>query len=117
MINCSINTLKISINLKKLNVLLFSRMLLYAFLFLSGLNSQTSGVLYPYSTQATNRPNRHELIFLFGGRGGGGIREVSLKNSPIVIFYESVPIQIRCRYEFSGESAQFGWYRAIIHYD
>ena len=28
----------------------------------------------PYSTQATNRPNRHELIFfLFGG-----IREVSL---------------------------------------
>ena len=32
---------------------------------------------YPYSTQATNRPNRHELIFfLFGG--GGGIREVSL---------------------------------------
>ena len=32
--------------------------------------------LYPYSTQATNRPNRHELIFyLFGG-----IREVSLKN-------------------------------------
>ena len=34
--------------------------------------------LYPYSTQATNRPNRHELIFyLFGG-----IREVSLKNIP-----------------------------------
>ena len=30
--------------------------------------------LYPYFTQATNRPNRHELIFfLFGG-----IREVSL---------------------------------------
>ena len=34
-------------------------------------------ILYPYSTQATNRPNRHELIFfLFGG--DGGIREVSL---------------------------------------
>ena len=32
-----------------------------------------SAVLYPYSTQATNRPNRHEFIFfLFGG-----IREVS----------------------------------------
>ena len=31
-------------------------------------------MLYPYSTQATNRPNRHELIFLFFG----GIREVSL---------------------------------------
>ena len=31
-------------------------------------------LLYPYSTQATNRPNRHELIFfLFGG-----IRKVSL---------------------------------------
>ena len=31
-------------------------------------------VLYPYSTQATNRPNRRELtFFLFGG-----IREVSL---------------------------------------
>ena len=30
---------------------------------------------YPYSTQATNHPNRHELIFfLFGG-----IREVSFK--------------------------------------
>ena len=34
--------------------------------------------LYPYSTQATNRANRHELIFLLIG-GGGGIREVSLK--------------------------------------
>ena len=32
-------------------------------------------ILYPYSTQAKNRPNRHELIFyLFGGIG-----EVSLK--------------------------------------
>ena len=31
--------------------------------------------VYPYSTQATNRPNRHELIsYLYGG-----IREVSLK--------------------------------------
>ena len=37
--------------------------------------------------------------------------------SPIVMFYESVPIQIRCRYEYSGESAQFGWNRARIHYD
>ena len=35
--------------------------------------------LYPYSTQATNRPNQHELIFLLGGGGvGGGIRDVSL---------------------------------------
>ena len=31
--------------------------------------------LYPYSTQATNRPNCHELIFYWFG----GIREVSLK--------------------------------------
>ena len=75
--------------------------------------------LYPYSTQATNRPNRHELVYSYsGGGGGGGIREVSLnKISPIVMFYESVPIQIRCRYEYSGESAQFGWNRARIHYD
>ena len=68
---------------------------------------------YPYSIQATNRPNRHELIFyLFGG-----IREVSLFFSPIVMFYESFPTQIRFRYEYSGESAQFGWNRAKIHYD
>ena len=47
-------------------------------------------VLYPYSTQATNR---HKLIFLIwggGGGGGGGIREVSFKKIPIVIFYKSV---------------------------
>ena len=37
--------------------------------------------------------------------------------SPIVMSYESVPIQIRCRYEYSGESAQFGWNRTRIHYD
>ena len=37
--------------------------------------------------------------------------------SPIVIFYESVPIQIRFRYEYSGESAQFGWNRARIRFD
>ena len=51
-------------------------------------------ILYPYSTQATNRRNRQELIFfLFGG-----IREVSLIFfSPIVMSYESFPIQIRCR--------------------
>ena len=38
-------------------------------------------MLYPYSTQATNRPNRHELFFFLfggGGGGGGGIRKVSL---------------------------------------
>ena len=34
---------------------------------------QGSVACYPYSTQATNRQNRHELIFfLFGGVGGGG---------------------------------------------
>ena len=50
-------------------------------------------------------------------RGGGGIREGSLNFfSPIVMFYESVPIQIRCRYEYSGESAKFGWNRGRIHY-
>ena len=37
--------------------------------------------------------------------------------SPIVMFYESVPIQIRFCYEYSGESAQFGWNCARIHYD
>ena len=37
--------------------------------------------------------------------------------SPIVMFYESVSIQIRFRYEYTGESAQFGWNRARIHYD
>ena len=37
--------------------------------------------------------------------------------SPIVMFYESVSIQIRCLYEYSGESAQFGWNRARIHFD
>ena len=61
-------------------------------------DAQTSAQtrLYPYSTQATNRANRHELIFI------GGIREVLLKKkSPI----DSVPIQIRFRYECSGESA------------
>ena len=26
--------------------------------------------------------------------------------SPIVMFYKSVQIQIRCRYEYSGESAE-----------
>ena len=37
--------------------------------------------------------------------------------SPIVMSYESFPIKIGCRYEYSGESAQFGWNRARIHYD
>ena len=68
--------------------------------------------LYPYSTQATNRLNRHKLIFYLFGQ----ICEVSFF-SPIVMFYVSVPIQIPCRYEYSGESAQFGWNRARIHYD
>ena len=46
------------------------------------------------------------------------VREVSLIFiSPIVMFYESVPIQIRFRYEYSGELAQFGWNLARIHYD
>ena len=36
---------------------------------------------------------------------GGRIRE------------ESVLIQIRCRHEYSGGSAQFGWNRARDHYD
>ena len=67
-------------------------------------NNRIPTDLYPYSTQTTNRPNRHELIFfLFGG-----IREVSLFFSPIVMSYESFPIQIRCHYEYSGKSAQFG---------
>ena len=50
-------------------------------------------------------------------RGGGDSWGFIIFVSPIVMFYESVPIQIRCRYEYSGESAQFGWNRARIHYD
>ena len=68
--------------------------------------------LYLYSTQATNRPNRRELIFLYSGDLWGFIKFCS----PIVIFYKSVPIQIRGRYEYLGESAPFGWNRAKIHY-
>ena len=37
--------------------------------------------------------------------------------SPIVMSYESFPIQIGCRYEYSEESAQFGLNRTRIHYD
>ena len=59
------------------------------------------------------------ICFRFGGGGGGGgdSRCFIKKNSPNVMLYESVPIQIRCRYEYSGESAQFGWNRARMHYD
>ena len=39
------------------------------------------------------------------------------KNSPIVMVYESVPIQIGFRHEYSGESAEFGWNRTRIHYE
>ena len=61
---------------------------------------------------------RIDFFLIRGGGGGGrGIREVSLFFSPIVMSYESFPIQIRCRYEYSGQSAQFGWNRARIHYD
>ena len=77
------------------------------------IRNRLCSTLYPYSTQAMNCPNLHELIFfLFGG-----IREVSFFFSPIVMSYESFLIQIRCRYEYSGESAQFGWNRARMHYD
>ena len=65
-------------------------------------------LLYPYSTQATNRANRHELIFI----DSGGFVWFLNFFSPIVMFFETVPMQIRCRYEYSGESAQFGWNRA-----
>ena len=52
---------------------------------------------------------RIDFLLIRGGGGGGGVREVSYKkNSPIVIVYESVPIQIGFRHEYSGESAQFG---------
>ena len=52
-----------------------SRLLERAIINVQALGGRTKlSVLYPYSTQATNRPNRHELVFfLFGG-----IREVSL---------------------------------------
>ena len=52
-----------------------------------------------------------------GGGGGGGFVRFHYFFYPIVMSYESFPIQIRCRYEYSGESAQFGWNRAIIIYD
>ena len=51
-------------------------------------------------------------FFLFGG-----ICEVSFIFFSNRDVHESVPIQIRCRYEYSGESAQFGWNCARIHYD
>ena len=54
--------------------------------------------------------HRRRKLFNIGGGGGGG-------GKPMVMFYESVPIQIRFRYEYSEESAQFGWNRARIHYD
>ena len=61
---------------------------------------------------------RIDFFSYSGGGGGGGIREVSLYFfSPIVMSYESFPIQIRCRYEYSGESAQFGSNGARMHYD
>ena len=47
----------------------------------------------------------------------GGFMSFNYFFSPIVMFYEPVPIQIRCCYEYSGESVQFGWNRARIHYD
>ena len=72
----------------------------------------SKNALYPYSTQAMNRQNRYELFFSFSGGGGGGGDD-----SPIVISYDSFPIQIRCRYEYSGELVQFGWNRTRIHYD
>ena len=53
------------------------------------------------SRGARTRPSRHELIFLFGG-GGGGVVRFHYFFSTIVMFYESVPIQIRCQYEYSG---------------
>ena len=57
-------------------------------------------------------PERHELIFFIRGDSWGFI-----VFSPIVMSYESFPIQIRCRYEYSGESAQFDWNRTRILYD
>ena len=50
------------------------------------------------------------FFFLFGG-----FVRCHYFFSPIVMFYESVTIQIRCRYEYSGESAQFGCNRANMH--
>ena len=64
-----------------------------------------------------------------GTAGSGGVKNFSMgiwdgapstaRSSffPIVMFYESVPIKTRCRYEYSGELAQFGWNPARIHYD
>ena len=55
--------------------------------------------------------------FLLIRGGGGDSWGFIIFLSPIVMLFESVPIQIRCRYEYSVESAKFGWNRAWIHYD
>ena len=70
-------------------------------------------MLYPHSTQATNRPNRHELIFfLFGG-----IREVSFfffsNRDELRVIPDSDTFSLR----IFVQSAQFGWNRARIHFD
>ena len=48
-------------------------------------------------------PESPRIVFLFySGGGGGGFVRFHYFFSPIVMFYESVPIQIRCRYDYSG---------------
>ena len=64
---------------------------------MANVDNAQGAMLYPYSTQATNR---NELIFFF--IRGGFVRFHSKKISN----RESVPIQIRSRYEYSGESVQ-----------
>ena len=68
--------------------------------------------LIPLFHTGHESPESPRIDFLFRG-----IREVSFFFSPIVMFYESVQIQIRCLYGDWGESAQFGWNHARIHYD
>ena len=74
-------------------------------------------MLTNYCSTITPIPHRPRIapnwFFLIRGDSWGFIKLFSL----VVMFYESVPIQIRCRYEYSGESAQFDWNRARIHYD
>ena len=48
-------------------ILIFMSVTIYIHMFICVL----AVALYPYSTQATNRPNRHEMIFFLLGGGGG----------------------------------------------
>ena len=79
-------------------------------------NSWDSGPVWniPLFHTGHESPELPRIDFLLiRGDSWGFIKKIS----PIVMVYESVPIQIGFRHEYSGESAQFGWNRTRIHYE